>query len=46
MLYFGCKHLASTLDTVYMCPSDDTIKAVSPLYVVSMPGEVKYHTRA
>ena len=29
-------------DCVYMCLSDETLKAVGPFYLVSMPGEVKY----
>ena len=28
-----------------MCLSDETLKAVGPFYMVSMPGEVKYPTR-
>ena len=35
----------STLDTVYMCLSDDTLKVVGPFYLVSMPGEVKDSTQ-
>ena len=27
-----------------LCLSDDTLKAVGPFYLVSMPGEVKYPT--
>ena len=26
---------------VYLCLSDETLKAVGPFYLVSMPGEVK-----
>ena len=28
-----------------LCFSDDTLKAVGPFYLVSMPGEVKYPTQ-
>ena len=31
-------------DCVSMRLSDDTLKAVGPFYMVSMPGEVKYST--
>ena len=42
MLYFTCKNLALNIgDCVSMCLSDDTLKAVGPFYLVSMPGEVK-----
>ena len=29
-----------------LCLSDETLKAVGPFYLVSMPGEVKYPTRS
>ena len=32
-------------DCASLCLSDDTRKAVGPLYLVSMPGEVKYPTQ-
>ena len=28
-----------------LCLSDETVKAVGPFYLVSMPGEVKYPTQ-
>ena len=31
-------------DCVSLCISDETLKAVGPFYLVSMPGEVKYLT--
>ena len=31
-------------DCVSLCPSDETLKAVGPFYLVYMPGEVKYPT--
>ena len=38
----GLKTWLSTLEIVYlMCLSDETLKAVGPFYLVSMPGEVK-----
>ena len=40
-----CKNLALYIrDCVYLCLSDETLKAVGPFYLVSMPGEVKYPT--
>ena len=30
----------STLEIMYMCLSDETLKNVGPFYLVSMPGEV------
>ena len=41
-----CKNQSSrsTLETVSLCLSDDTLKAGGPFYLVSMPGEVKYPT--
>ena len=37
-----CENLARYIrDCVYLCLSDDTLKAVGPFYLVSMPGEVK-----
>ena len=32
-------------DCVSLCLSDETLKAVGPFYLVSMPGEVKYPTQ-
>ena len=32
-------------DCESLCISDETLKAVGPLYLVSMPGEVKYPTQ-
>ena len=41
-----CKNLALYIrDCESMCLSDETLKAVGPFYMVSMPGEVKYPTR-
>ena len=37
----GVKTWLSTLEIVYLCLSDETLKAVGPFYLVSMPGEVK-----
>ena len=31
-------------DCVSLCLLDETLKAVGPFYLVSMPGEVKYPT--
>ena len=37
-----CKNLALySIDCVSLCLSDETLKAVGPFYLVSMPGEVK-----
>ena len=37
-----CKNLALYIrDCVSLCLSDETLKAVGPFYLVSMPGEVK-----
>ena len=37
-----CKNLALYIrDCVFLCLLDETIKAVGPFYLVSMPGEVK-----
>ena len=37
-----CKHLALNIrDCESLCLSEETLKAVGPFYVVSMPGEVK-----
>ena len=41
----GVKTWLSTLETVYLCLSDETLKAVGHFYLVSMPGEVKYPTQ-
>ena len=32
-------------DCILLCLSDETLKAVGPFYLVSMPGEVKYPTQ-
>ena len=38
-----CKNLALYIrDCESLCLSDETLKAVGPFYLVSMPGEVKY----
>ena len=45
MLYCTCKNMALNIrDWVPLCRSDETLKAVGPFYLVSMPGEVKYPT--
>ena len=37
-----CKNMALYIrDCVSLCLSDETLKAVGPFYLVSMPGEVK-----
>ena len=42
MIYFRCTNLALYIrDCESLCLSDDTLKAVGPFYLVSMPGEVK-----
>ena len=44
--YSRCKNLALYIrDCEYLCLSDETVKAVGPFYLVSMPGEVKYPTQ-
>ena len=41
-----CKNLALNIrDCVSLCLSDETLKAVGPFYLVSMPGEVKDPTQ-
>ena len=41
-----CKNLALyIIDCESLCLSDETLKAVGPFYLVSMPGEVKYPTQ-
>ena len=41
-LIIRCKNLALYIrDCVSLCVSDETLKAVGPFYLVSMPGEVK-----
>ena len=41
-----CKNRALYIrDCESLCLSDETLKAVGPFYMVSMPGEVKYPTR-
>ena len=44
MSLLGVKTWLSTLETVSLCLLDETLKAVGPFYLVSMPGEVKYPT--
>ena len=41
----GVKTWLSTLEIVNLCLSDETLKAVGPFYLVSMPGEVKDPTQ-
>ena len=42
MALFKCKNLALYIkDCVSLCLSDETLKAVGPFYLVSMPGEVQ-----
>ena len=44
--YSRCKNLALYIrDCESLCLSDETVKAVGPFYLVSMPGEVKYPTQ-
>ena len=44
--FIRCKNLALYIrDCESLCLSDDTLKAVGPFYLVSMPGVVKYPTR-
>ena len=41
-----CKNLALYIrDCESLCLSDETLKAIGPFYMVSMPGEVKYPTQ-
>ena len=41
-----CKNLALNIrDCESLCLSEETLKAVGPFYLVSMPGEVKYPTQ-
>ena len=41
-----CENLALYIrDCVSLCLSDETLKAVGPFYLVSMPGEVKDPTQ-
>ena len=41
-----CKNLDLYIrDCVSLCLSDETLKAVGPLYLVSIPGEVKGPTK-
>ena len=41
-----CNNLALNIrDCVSLCLSDETLKAVGPFNLVSMPGEVKYPTQ-
>ena len=41
-----CTNLALYIrDCESLCLSDETLKAVGPFYLVSMPGEVKYPTQ-
>ena len=42
----SCKNLALYIrDCESLCLSDETVKAVGPFYLVSMPGEVKDPTQ-
>ena len=41
----GVKTWLSTLEIVNLCLSDETLKAVGPFYLVSMPGVVKDPTQ-
>ena len=41
----GVKTWLSTLQIVYLCLSEETLKAVGLFYLVSMPGEVKVPTQ-
>ena len=44
-LFYTCKNLALYIrDCVSLCLSDETLNAVGPFYLVSMPGEVKDRT--
>ena len=46
MTLLGVKNLALYVrECVSLCLSDETIKAVGPFYLVSMPGEVKHPTQ-
>ena len=45
MTLLGVKTWLSTLETVYLRLSDDTLKTVGPFYLVSMPEEVKDPTQ-
>ena len=41
-----CKNLALNIrDCLFLCLSEETLKAVGPFYLVSMPGEVKDPTQ-
>ena len=41
-----CKNLALNIrDCLSLCLSEETLKAVGPFYLVSMPGEVKDPTQ-
>ena len=41
-----CKNLALNIrDCVSLCLSEETLKAVGPFYLVSIPGEVKDPTQ-
>ena len=44
-IILGLKTWLSTLEIVNLCLSDETVKAVGPFYLVSMPGEVKDPTQ-
>ena len=41
----GVKTWLSTLEIVYLCLSDETLKVVGPFYLASMPGKVKDYTQ-
>ena len=44
-MLLGVKNWLSTLEIVYICLSEETLKAVGPFYLVSMPGELKDPTQ-
>ena len=45
-IILGLKNLALYIrDCESLCLSDETVKAVGPFYLVSVPGEVKDHTQ-
>ena len=46
IIIIRCKNLALYIRYCEsLCLSDETLKAVGPFYLVSMPGEVKYPTQ-
>ena len=44
-MLLGVKTWLYIRDCVSLCLSDETLKAVGPFYLVSMPGEVKVPTQ-